>query len=125
MRTTPPDPLPPTAVRLTLGVDTHADVHVAAALDDVGRLLGTRAVPTTPGGSAALLAWARGQGVLERVGVEGAGSSGLGLVRWLRARGVTVLEVERPNRQLRARRGKSDPVDAEADRKSTRLNSSH
>jgi transposase len=114
MRTPPPDPRPPTAVRLTLGVDAHADVHVAAALDDVGRLLGTRAVPTTPGGYAALLAWARGQGVLERVGVEGAGSYGLGLVRWLRARGVTVLEVERPNRQLRARRGKSDPVDAEA-----------
>ena len=36
------------------------------------------------------------------------------LVRWLRARGIAVVEVERPNRQLRARRGKSDPVDAEA-----------
>ena len=118
MRTTPPEPatpaLPPAAVQVTLGVDTHADVHVAAALDPVGRLLGTRTVPTTAGGYAALVAWAREHGVLARVGVEGAGGYGLGLVRWLRARGIAVVEVERPNRQLRARRGKSDPVDAEA-----------
>ena len=50
-----------------------------------------------------------GHGALERVGVEGAGSYGLGLVRWLRARGVAVVEVERPKRQLRARRGSPTP----------------
>jgi transposase len=27
-------------VHVTVGVDTHADVHVAAALDQLGRLLG-------------------------------------------------------------------------------------
>ena len=113
MRTVPPTPAPP-PVQVTLGIDTHADVHVAAALDAVGRLLGTRTVPTTPGGYAALVAWAQGHGDLRRVGVEGAGGYGLGLVRWLRARGVAVVEVERPKRQLRARHGKSDPVDAEA-----------
>jgi hypothetical protein len=47
---------PDTAVRV--GVDTHADRHVGAALDQIGRLLGTHAVPSTDAGAAALLAWA-------------------------------------------------------------------
>ena len=50
MRITPAGPITPAAVRVTLGVDTHADVHVAAALDGVGRLRSTRTVPTTTGG---------------------------------------------------------------------------
>jgi transposase len=104
----------PAGVRVTLGVDTHRDVHVAVALDPLGRPLGTRAVPTTPGGYAALAAWAHGLGELERVGIEGANSYGAGLTRWLRARGVPVLEVAHPARRVRDRRGKSDPVDAEA-----------
>jgi transposase len=103
-----------TAPSVTVGVDTHADQHVGAALDAVGRLLGTRAVPTTAAGHAALLAWAGGFGVVERVGIEGTGSYGAGLSRWLRARGVAVVEVERPKRPTDRGRGKSDPVDAEA-----------
>jgi transposase len=106
--------VPEQVIRLTVGVDTHADQHVAAALDQHGRRLGTCTVPTTPGGYAALLAWANARGTLEQVGIEGAGSYGAGLARWLRGRGVAVVEVDRPNRRLRRRRGKSDPVDAEA-----------
>jgi transposase len=105
------------AVRVTVGVDTHADLHVGVALDRFGRRLGARSVPTTPAGFTELVAWASDFGVLEQVGVEGAGSYGAGLARWLRARGVTVVEVERPHRpgrQERRRRGKSDPLDAEA-----------
>ena len=104
-------------VRVTVGVDTHADLHVGVALDQVGRRLGTRAIPTTPAGFAELVAWARGFGVLERIGIEGTGSYGAGLARWLRARGLAVVEVERPDRhgrQARRRHGKSDPLDAEA-----------
>ncbi len=104
-------------VRVTVGVDTHADLHVGVALDQVGRRLGTRAIPTTPAGFAELVAWASGLGVLERIGIEGTGSYGAGLARWLRARGLAVVEVERPDRhgrQARRRRGKSDPLDAEA-----------
>jgi hypothetical protein len=37
---------------ITGGVDTHADVHVAAALDPVGGLLGVREFPVTPAGYA-------------------------------------------------------------------------
>jgi transposase len=60
-----------------------------------------KSVPTTQAGYAELMAWAEGFGTLECVGVEGSGSSGVGLVRFLRARGVGVVEVNRPNRQHR------------------------
>ncbi len=103
-----------TGVHVTVGVDTHADAHVAAALDQLGRLLETQSVPTTPTGYEALLAWARSLGELERFGIEGTGSYGAGLTRWLRGQGVEVIEVERPERQNRRRRGKSDAIDAEA-----------
>lgn len=106
--------VPGQVMRLTVGVDTHADQHVAAALDQHGRLIGTHTVPTTSGGYAALLAWANERGTIELVGIEGAGSYGAGLARWLRGRGVAVVEVDRPNRRLRRRQGKSDAVDAEA-----------
>ena len=98
---------PAPAVRVTLGVDTHRDAHVAVALDHLGRRLGARAVPTTPDGYAALVAWAGGLGALERVGIEGANSYGAGLARWLRARGVPVLEVARTPRGGRGTAGGS------------------
>ncbi len=100
--------------RVTVGVDTHLDQHVAAAKDELGRDLGTASFPTTSVGYARLLAWAGGFGELERVGVEGTGSYGAGLARFLRQAGVAVVEVSRPNRQERRRHGKSDPADAVA-----------
>jgi transposase len=96
------------------GVDTHKDVHVAAVIDTVGRILGVASFPVTRHGYRRLLAWLQGQGELVAVGVEGCGSWGAGLARHLAARGVQVIEVNRPNRQTRRLRGKSDPVDAEA-----------
>ncbi len=96
------------------GIDTHGDVHVAAALDSTGRLLGTASFATTATGNRQLLAWLSTHGELSRVGVEGTGSWGAGLTRYLLERGVSVVEVDRPNRQDRRRRGKSDPLDAEA-----------
>jgi transposase len=86
---------------VVLGVDTHADVHVAVALDGLGRHLGSKSVSATDGGYAELVAWAEGFGMLDRVGVEGSGSFGVGLARFLRAGGVAVVEVNRPNRQHR------------------------
>jgi hypothetical protein len=58
---------------VTLGIDTHADQHVAAALDQHGRLLGIHTIPTTPAGYADLLAWANAQGSVACVGIEGTG----------------------------------------------------
>lgn len=94
------------------GVDTHGDVHVGAVVDNTGRILGTASFPTTPAGYRRLLSWMRKHGVVVRVGVEGTGSWGAGLARYLSGEGVEVVEVDRPNRQNRRRRGKSDPVDA-------------
>ncbi len=100
------------ADRITGGVDTHLDVHVAAALNHLGALLGTETFPATAGGYRQLLRWLRDFGVVELVGVEGTGSYGAGLTRYFQAQGVNVVEVDRPNRQNRRRRGKSDVVDA-------------
>lgn len=98
---------------VTGGVDTHAEVHVAAALDQIGGLLGSASFPVSATGYAALLAWLRGFGPLGRVGVEGTGSYGAGLTRHLHAEAVEVVEVARPNRAERRNRGKSDTLDAE------------
>ena len=97
---------------VTGGVDTHLDLNVAAALDAVGGLLAVAEFPTTSAGHRELLGWLSGFGPVARVGVEGTGSYGAGLARFLRAAGVQVVEVDRPNRQARRRAGKSDPLDA-------------
>jgi len=97
---------------VTGGVDTHLEVNVAAAVDNLGGLLGVAQFPTTAVGHEGLLAWLRGFGEVVRVGVEGTSSYGANLARALRAAGIEVLEVDRPNRQSRRRTGKSDPADA-------------
>lgn len=96
------------------GVDTHKDVHVAAVVDEVGKILDTKSFETTEKGYRALCAWLRSFGELRKVGVEGTGAYGAGLARHLADAGIEVIEVNRPNRQARRRRGKSDTVDAEA-----------
>ena len=101
-------------VQVIGGVDTHADVHVAAAIDQVGREFGHAEFPTTSDGYAALLGWLDGFGELARVGVEGTGMYGAGLTRVLQAAGVEVVEVDRPDRKTRRFQGKSDPIDAYA-----------
>ena len=101
-----------TATAVTGGVDTHADVHVAAACDHLGTVLGTESFPTTARGYQQLLSWLRGFGDLQRVGVEGTGSYGVGLARYLATQDVVVIEVHRPNRQVRRRHGKTDVIDA-------------
>src|SRR5580692_6381724 len=97
---------------ITGGVDTHADTHVAAALDPIGGLLGVREFPATAAGYASLLGWLGGFGTVSLVGIEGTGSYGAGLARHMSAAGVRVVEVDRSDRQDRRRQGKSDPLDA-------------
>jgi transposase len=97
---------------VTGGVDTHADVHVAAAVDGNGGVLGVQSFATTPAGFRGLHAWLAGFGEIVRVGVEGTGAYGAGLARHLRGQGLVVIEVDRPNRQERRRNGKSDELDA-------------
>jgi transposase len=97
---------------ITGGVDTHADVHVAAALDPVGGLLGVAEFPVTPAGYARLLSWLSGFGAVCLIGIEGTGSYGAGLARYAATAGIRVVEVDRSDRQDRRRQGKSDPLDA-------------
>jgi transposase len=96
----------------TGGIDTHGEVHVAAALDEVGGLLGTKSFEANPNGYAALLSWLSAFGNVTRVGVEGTGSYGAGVARFLARAGIEVIEVDRQNRQARRQSGKSDPLDA-------------
>lgn len=101
-------------VSVTVGVDTHADAHMVAVLDDRGRLIGTRSFPSTLTGHGQLVTWAAGFGVPDAFGVEGTGAWGAGLARHLSGLGYRVVEVDRPDRADRYHRGKTDAFDAEA-----------
>jgi transposase len=105
---------PDSLVGVVLGVDTHLDIHVAVAMDQLGRRLGTLTVPTTIKGYESLLCWAQGFGPVRCAGVEGTSSYGAGLTRYLKAAGIVVMEVERPKRRHLRRNGKSDTRDAES-----------
>ena len=96
------------------GVDTHADVHVAAVVDHLGGVLGIETFDTTEAGYHHLAGWFRSYGPVRLVGVEGTGSYGAGLARHLTRAEIELVEVDRPNRQARYRDGKSDPLDAVA-----------
>ena len=87
-------------------------MHVAAALDPIGGLLGVGEFPATPAGYARLLGWLGGFGTVCLVGIEGTGSYGAGLSRHVTAAGIRVVEAGRSDRQDRRRQGKSDPLDA-------------
>jgi transposase len=95
---------------VAIGVDTHKHVHVAVALDRFGVQLDSREIETTESGYRSLLSWALALG-LPAFAVEGCGSYGAGLARFLERADVSVWECERPRRQER-RRGKSDLIDA-------------
>ncbi|WP_319548592.1 IS110 family transposase [Desulfogranum marinum] len=97
-----------------LGVDTHLDKHVGVLLDHVGKLLGHLSIEANLAGYKQLLKWSQSLGDLQRAGVEGTGTYGAGLARFLSQEGVLVLEINRPDRSMRRFRGKSDPTDAES-----------
>ena len=103
-----------TRTEITGGVDTHLHFHVAAAVDANGGLLATETFPVGRRHYAELVEWLEAFGPIDKVGVEGTGSYGAGLARHLRGHGVAVVEVDRPNRQVRNRQGKSDHIDAVA-----------
>lgn len=97
------------------GVDTHASTHHAAVIDaTLGRQLGDKQFPATAAGYRRLAGWLAGFGDVVAVGVEGTGAYGAELARHLAEAGVTVVEVDRPDRKMRRTVGKSDPIDAYA-----------
>ena len=100
-------------VQVVIGVDTHQDQHVAVAVDRQGVRLAQRHAPASTCGYGELERWSRSLGSVHAFGVEGTGSYGAGLARFLTGRGHAVIEVNRPDRSTRYRKGKSDPTDAE------------
>nr|WP_107461317.1 IS110 family transposase [Streptomyces sp. MA5143a] len=95
-------------------MDTHGEVHVAAVVSPLGKVLGTESFPATAAGYRRLLVWARKRGTVRRAGVEGTGTFGAGLSRYLLTQQIQVFEVNRPDRTARRLLGKSDPLDAQA-----------
>jgi transposase len=95
---------------VAIGVDTHKDAHVAVACDRLGRQLDALQFGPTPAGCVQLWSWAEALGE-PAFALEGGGSYGAGLARFLTAAGACVYECERPHRRER-RRGKSDLLDA-------------
>ncbi|MGW0664599.1 IS110 family transposase [Streptodolium elevatio] len=91
------------AIAVVGGIDTHTDLHQAAVVDTVGRHLATAPFETTPEGYARLLDWLASHGEVLAVGVEGTGAYGAEIARFLTAHGVTVVEVDRPDRKARRR----------------------
>ena len=101
------------AVQVIIGVDTHKDQHVAVGLDVRGVRLDEKRVPVATCGYEELERWSCDLGQVHTFGIEGTGSYGAGLARFLTDRSYTVVEVNRPDRSVRYRKGKSDPTDAE------------
>jgi transposase len=107
-------PRKPKPRRIVGGVDTHAETHHAAIMLINGARVADAEFPTTTDGYTRLLDWMRGFGRIHAVGIEGTGAYGAALTRHLHTAGVTVIEVNRPDRSQRRQRGKSDPLDAYA-----------
>jgi len=99
--------------KVIIGIDTHKATHVAVALDTQGTRLAALSIPTNPKGYLELERWSQSLGEVHAFGIEGTGSFGAGLSRSLLAQGHNVVEVTRPNRQLRYSQGKTDTLDAE------------
>lgn len=104
----------PSANQIVIGVDTHDLVHVAVAIDHLGRRLGDLSIPTSPSGYDQFVIWASSLGEIFVVAIEGTGSYGHGLCTLLRSHGVRVAEVSRPSRKDRRNHGKTDLNDAES-----------
>ncbi|WP_419724201.1 IS110 family transposase, partial [Mycobacterium haemophilum] len=99
---------------VVIGADTHLDTVHLATLSDTGKPLADAEFPTNPTGYCEALTWAQSFGTVLIAGVEGTSSYGAGLTRALQDAGIEVVEVNRPDRATRRRRGKSDPLDAYA-----------
>lgn len=103
---------------VTIGVDSHKSSLAAAALDELGRVVGAREFPNDARGHDALLRWSRAQDRDRVIGIEGAGSYGAGLARHLSDAHESVYEVPafltHRERRRNPSKGKSDPSDAVA-----------
>ncbi|UUZ44387.2 transposase [Janibacter limosus] len=94
------------------GIDTHADTIHVAVVTVVGRDVADEEFLTTLAGYRAATDFLQAHGVIARVGIEGTSSYGAGIARACAAAGMDVREVLRPDKTVRRKQGKSDPIDA-------------
>ena len=73
-------------VQAVIGVDTHQDEHVAVAIDQQGVRLAQLSAPATSHGYEEVERWSRSLGEIRAFGIEGTGSCGAGLARFLTGR---------------------------------------
>lgn len=99
---------------LVAGIDTHAQTHHVALVDPVtGALVAQQAFTADQPGYLEALAWMRASGRIARVGMEQSRTYGAGLTRVLHEAGLEVIEINHAHsKQLRARSGKTDALDA-------------
>ena len=101
------------SVDVVIGVDTHRDSHALALVDaGLGALIAEERVDANRAGYRRALKLASGCGRRRLWAVEGSGSYGAGLARYLQHQGERVLELERPVRSGSRGRAKSDALDA-------------
>ena len=101
------------SVDVVIGVDTHRDSHALALVDaGLGALIAEERVDANRAGYRRALKLASGCGRRRLWAVEGTGSYGAGLARYLQHQGERVLELERPVRSGSRGRAKSDALDA-------------
>lgn len=101
------------AANIIIGVDTHKSTHVAVAINEQGAHLAVISIPANSKGYIELNSWSRSLGLVQAFGIEGTGSYGASLSHYLMSLGLNVIEITRPNRQLRYQQGKNDSLDAE------------
>jgi len=101
------------AANIIIGVDMHKSAHVAVAINEQGARLSAISIPANSKGYVELNNWSRSLGSVQAFGIEGTGSYGAGLSRYLMSLDLNDVEVTRPNRLLRYQHGKNDSLDAE------------
>jgi transposase len=101
---------------ITIGVDAHKQIHVAVALDGVGREIAQWRGANSPARWQALTTWAAELGGPCQWGIEGAWNYGRGLAQHLVAAGATVYDVNprltAEGRRRARRHDKTDRLDA-------------
>lgn len=79
----------------------------------MGRDVDTKEFQVSTDGYQQLYQWPQSFGKVKQAGLEGTGTYGAGLCKYLQEKDITVYEVNRPNRVKRRLVGKSDTTDAE------------
>ena len=99
-------------VDYVIGVDTHRDEHAVAVIDRVGSVVAEAVTATNEAAFERLLVQVEARAPRPRAwAIEGSGSYGAGLARFLNGRGEQVLEIHRLTRDRRSH-AKTDAIDA-------------